>query len=172
MIGEDLWNGRAYLDVLDFSNPTEPRRISRYSEWVGGNSRVAVSDNYAFIAGECCLQVIDVSDPARMTRIGSAFLTESREQVLVEDIVGRQSEVLVTIRDRGLATFQMPPFIKSITRDGPNVKLDWEGFGPARLQRATRLANPDWLDLIGSENTNRVTLPMRAGPEFFRLVKP
>jgi len=42
-----------------------------------------------------------------------------------------------------------------------------------RLQRATQLANPNWQDLIGSENTNSVTLPIWSpGAEFFRLVKP
>ena len=43
---------------------------------------------------------------------------------------------------------------------------------PARLQRATRLSNPDWLDLPGYEGTNTAVLPIGAGPGFLRLVRP
>ena len=64
------------------------------------------------------------------------------------------------------------PFFKSISRNSREVGLSWEGFGPVRLQRATRLANPDWQEVLGLENTNRVTLPIGSGSEFFRLEKP
>lgn len=51
--------------------------------------------------------------------------------------------------------------------------LEWNE--PAKgmvLQRATHLTQPDWQDLPGSEKTNRVTLPVLGGHEFFRLVQP
>jgi hypothetical protein len=83
-----------------------------------------------------------------------------------------QNRIFVAAGTQGLAIFEMPPYLKSITKEGPNVKLEWEGFGSARLQRATRLTNPDWLDLPGYEGTNTATLPANNGWEFFRLVRP
>ena len=51
--------------------------------------------------------------------------------------------------------------------------LEWNEAGEGmKLQRATGLARPDWQDLLGSEKTNRVTLPVWGGNEFFRLIQP
>jgi hypothetical protein len=174
LIGEDLWNGQGYLDALDFSNPSEPRRVGRYSgdrnSW---NARLDVSGNYVFVAGEYGVEVIDVSDPARMSRVGGTYVDYGFPgRPIVEDFVVRQGVSFVSLGEYGLAVYQMPPFIKTIAKEGPNVKLEWEGFGWARLQRATRLANPVWLDLPGFEGTNTATLPSINGAEFFRLVRP
>jgi hypothetical protein len=75
----------------------------------------------------------------------------------------------------GLEVFtitELPAFTpQSITGN----MLNLQGNDPAkemRLQRATSLTNPDWQDLLGSENTHAVSLPMWDGPEFFRLMKP
>ncbi len=51
-------------------------------------------------------------------------------------------------------------------------KLSWEGFGAARLQRATWLPGPDWHDVPGSEATNDLTLPFEGTSPFYRLAKP
>jgi hypothetical protein len=64
------------------------------------------------------------------------------------------------------------PFIKSVSKEGPYLNMAWEGFGPVELQRATSITHPDRQDLIGSENTNFVSLPIWGGTEFFRLAKP
>jgi hypothetical protein len=66
----------------------------------------------------------------------------------------------------------MQPFIKSVAKQGQDLKLSWDGFGAARLQRATRLTDPDWQDVPGSEATNNITLPIEGASAFFRLAKP
>ena len=72
----------------------------------------------------------------------------------------------------GLLILEMQPFVKSIAKEGQDLKLSWEGFGLARLQRATRLTNPDWRDLPGLEAASNATLPIDGASAFFRLVTP
>ena len=79
---------------------------------------------------------------------------------------------VVVAGEDGLVIAELLPFFKSIRRSAQGMELSWEGFGPARLQRATRLTNPDWQDLAGFEAVNTATLPITTGPEFFRLIKP
>ena len=59
------WAG---LQVIDVSNPANPRRVGGYD--TGGHAwGVAVSGNYAYVADrEGGLQVIDVSNPAKPQR--------------------------------------------------------------------------------------------------------
>jgi hypothetical protein len=72
----------------------------------------------------------------------------------------------------GLIILELQPFIKSVVKQDQDLKLSWEGFGLARLQRATRLTNPDWHDVPGSEATNNIILPIEGASAFFRLAKP
>ncbi|MBM3882835.1 MAG: hypothetical protein FJ387_24450 [Verrucomicrobia bacterium] len=177
LLGEDRWTGLDYLDVLDSSDPAAPRRLGRCSVKALGSPRLAASGNYAYISGKDWddtrrhwIQVIDVSDPTGPHQIGEVCFVESENEYV--PITVSQGRIFASVSFRGLILFQMPPFIKSIAKEGPNVKLDWEGFGPARLQRATRLTNPDWLELPGFEGTNTAALPANGGAEFFRLVRP
>lgn len=87
-------------------------------------------------------------------------------------VVSPSGRHIYTLGELGLTVLEMPPYLKSITQEGQNVSLTWEGFGPVRLQRATSLTRPDWQDLLGSETTNSTTLPIWSGSEFFRLVRP
>jgi hypothetical protein len=63
-------DGGAGLQVIDVSDPANPRRVGGYDTpgYAGG---VAVSGHYAYVAdGDAGLQVIDVSDPANPRRVG------------------------------------------------------------------------------------------------------
>ncbi len=57
----------------------------------------------------------------------------------------------------------------SITPAGLTIQWNATAIG-AKLQRATSLTQPDWVEMFGSEKTNRVVLPIYSGNEFFRLV--
>jgi Fe-S cluster assembly ATPase SufC len=77
--------------------------------------------------------------------------------------------------EAGLLIFEITelPAITHAERTGNGLTVEWND--PAKgmtLQRTTSLTNPDWADLLGSEATNRVTLPIWSGNEFFRLRKP
>lgn len=65
---------------------------------------------------------------------------------------------------------ELPPLFKAISRSNGIIDIAWEGFGKARLQRSTSLSHPDWRELIGSENTHRVTLLLWDGSEYFQFV--
>ena len=66
--------------------------------------------------------------------------------------------------------------LPAITRQSiENGRLNLRWNDPAKgmkLQRATSLTNPNWQDLLGSETTNAVSLPIWGGTEFFRLMEP
>ncbi len=167
--GNYAWvlNGGQGCHVIDISNPANPRRMGSL-ENIGWANAMAVSEKYAYLASGRDLQVMDISDPANPQRLGgnSAFSGETL------GVTVSQGKVFVTDLADGLVVLEMQPLIKSIWREGPSLRLQWEGFGPARLQRTTSLTGPLWQDLIGSESTNSVTLPIWGGPEFFRLAKP
>lgn len=163
------WCRGTGLQIIDVSDSTNPRKVGMQS---GGfdPGGVATAGNYVYLLAvggtEGLLQVIDVADPANPRQLGSTALPTPH------DVAVSQNKIFVAAGDAGLAIYEMPAFIKSIAKEGPNIKLAWEGFGPARLQRATRLADPDWSDLPGFEGTNTATLPGSNGAEFFRLVRP
>ena len=57
-------------------------------------------------------------------------------------------------------------------QDG-HVVLTWaSGAAGLLLKRTTSLTNPNWQTVSGSDTTNRVTIPIGPGNEFFRLQEP
>lgn len=64
--------GSTGLDVLDISNPANPRRIGGL-DTPGTAFDIEVVDRYAYVAdGDAGLQVIDISNPAVPMRVGGA----------------------------------------------------------------------------------------------------
>ncbi len=161
--------------VIDISNPANPPLVGRYEVpggwWIDGG--MAADGNYVYVVLEVRglgddgrLEVIDVSNPASPQRVGGYNFEHASELA----VSGNQ--VHLANGGEGLLILEMQPFVKSIAKEGQDLKLSWEGFGPARLQRATRLPNPDWHELPGYEATNSATLPITDANAFFRLVKP
>ncbi|MBM3879684.1 MAG: hypothetical protein FJ387_08185 [Verrucomicrobia bacterium] len=75
-VAETRWTGSDYrgggLQVINMSNPANPVHVGSYytSEALWD---VAAGGNYAYVAnGNAGLQVIDVSDPAKLMRVGGA----------------------------------------------------------------------------------------------------
>jgi len=159
------------LWIIDVSNPANLRTVGFCD--AGGAFMgvevmgVSVSGNYAYVCGQGQgLQVIDVSNPTDPRRVGGDAGCATATAAV------RQGKNFVAGHEDGLLIYEALPFIKSVSKEGHYLNIAWEGFGPARLQRATSLVPPNWQELIGSENTNAVSLPIWGGPEFFRLVKP
>jgi hypothetical protein len=167
--GYEFWGGYYYdgLVVFDITNPADPRRVAGFdlisTSYTG---RILSLAHYVLVGVPGGFVVMDVTAPANPREVGRCSTTFNAEPMAVRgaQVFGRDNT--------GLVIFELLPFLNSITKHDPDVKLKWEGFGPAQLQRATRLTNPDWQDLPGFEGTNTATLPARDGAEFFRLVRP
>jgi hypothetical protein len=184
-IRENFFSGTG-LAAVDITDPANPQSLSDGEvpmESRAAVSGVALQGHYAWGLNQYWddtpgLVAYEVDDPAKPTHLGHAWAWEvfgdgtPSTGVELFRVTVSQNRIFVAAGTEGLAIFEMPPYLKSITKEGPNVKLKWEGFGPARLQRATRLTNPDWFDLPGYEGTNTATLPANNGGEFFRLVRP
>jgi hypothetical protein len=167
--GYSFWGGYYYdgLVVFDISNPADLRRVAGFDLIsTGYTGRILSLAHYVLVGFYGGFVVMDVTTPANPREVGRCSTTFNAEPMAVRgaQVFGRDNT--------GLVIFELLPFLNSITKEGPNVKLEWEGFGSARLQRATRLANPDWQDLPGFEGANTATLTARVGAEFFRLVRP
>jgi len=64
------------------------------------------------------------------------------------------------------------PAFTQATMAGGMLHLSWNDAATgAVLQRSSNLNNAVWVDVPGSEMTNRVTRLLGSGNEFFRLVK-
>jgi len=116
--------------------------------------------------------ILDVSNPDQPQRVGGYDTSGDAFGVAVLGNYAYMAD-----HDAGLLVFEIEitelPAITRAERSGNALVLEWNEPGKGmRLQRATRLTNPDWVEMLGSENTNRVTLPLWSGNEFFRLMKP
>ncbi len=163
------------LNVIDISDPANPLLVGQYEPPLRCFHTVSVvaAGNYVYLVlNECgpgagmLLRVLDISDPTHPHLAGERYFLEGGPAVVAGNLIcmagGRE----------GLWIFEMQPFIKSIVRQGQDLKLSWDGFGVARLQRATNLFNADWSDVPGAEATNVMMLPIEGPKAFFRLVKP
>jgi hypothetical protein len=68
--------------ILDVSNPALPRLVGELSLWMSGpdgDTRVKVSNGFAYVAGEGGLAVLNVQDPAQPRHVGS-FSTPYRAE--------------------------------------------------------------------------------------------
>ncbi len=162
------------LYVINISNSDSPVLVGSYAApegwWIWTQ---AACGNYVYLVLNIVgfeatgwLQVIDISDPAHPQKVGEYVYPE------VGGIAVAGNKICLANGTEGLLILEMQPFIKSIVKEGQNVKLSWEGYGLARLQRATDLINPDWRDVPGSEATNNITLPVEGSNAFFRLARP
>ena len=75
------------------------------------------------------------------------------------------------VDDVGLYSIS-PPQINSITTSGGNVLVSWNGAAGTRLQKATSLTNPVWIDVAGSSGANSAAVTAVGAEAYFRLVRP
>ena len=181
---KDDWQGM-YLQVIDISNPGNMRRIGSCDFVAGcpGATSVTVSGNYAYVAYGagggcmCCapfgVAVIDVSDPASPRRVGGCEIPFPHPAVDCGNLVVSGDQVYAALGCMvcPFVITELPAVTRQNIANG-EFTIQWnEPAKGMKLQRTTSLANPDWQDLLGSENTNAVFLRIWGGSEFFRLAK-
>jgi hypothetical protein len=166
------------LAVYNFSDPLNGA-CEGVLVWDAYVQAVLVSEGRAFLLDCYGVHVFDLKDlccgwrsPPQM---GAAEVPYATKLAVSGDrlyVVGADPDVW---KGGELIVFGMlaPPAITGIGRVEEGLRFQWntaaEGMA---LQRATSLTSPDWQTLPGSEFTNRVTVQMCSGSEFFRLVKP
>ena len=69
--------GDATVDVIDISNPATPVLVSTLSSGIAAGRRIAVSGKYAYLMSSTFLDVIDISNPLQLVRVGGFNLPGS-----------------------------------------------------------------------------------------------
>ncbi len=64
------------------------------------------------------------------------------------------------------------PRFTSITLTAGSIQLEWTTAPGVAVYQAPSLSAADWEIVAGSQNTNRITIPVTNASGFFRLVKP
>ena len=170
---------RSRLQIIDFSDIANPRELGAY-EGSGWAITVTTGGDYAFVGWgfsngsfgglgrtEGTLDIIDMADPAQPRRVGGSSAILS-----VSDLKLMGNQLFAAAADEGLVVLELPPILRSMSHSGGQLHLSWEGFGPVRVEQATRLTDPDWQDLGAPQTVNEYTLPASPDPRFFRLVRP
>jgi hypothetical protein len=115
-------DGAAGLQVIDISNPTNPRLVGR-QDTTEEAWRVAVAGDYAYVGMWCdyplgALEVIDISDPAHLRRVGGNSAVDAWDVTVAADkVFVSTSAVSLEI----LNLYQPPPRLESL-------RLGLEGF--------------------------------------------
>lgn len=72
-----------------------------------------------------------------------------------------------------LSPYREPELQIAPSVQNASVLVSWPDSAKGmRLQRTSRLSNPDWQFIPGSESANQITLPIEGDNAFFRLVEP
>lgn len=75
------------------------------------------------------------------------------------------------VDDFGL--YSLPPLqITSIVASGGNVTVSWNGAAGTKLQKATSLSSPVWVDVPGSNGASSTTQAVAGGQAYYRLARP
>ncbi len=171
--GSQLYLAEALGDlrILDLTDPRSLLVLGSYRGWGEGLREVVVSSSRAYLArGGSGLQVLDASDPAKpVWLLGTPWGQEA------EDVAVVGNRVLVAGGEQGLKVYELQqrlyPPLKPVLSAGGWMTLTWPVTEGVRLQMATNLTNPKWIDLPESETTNSLQLATPPGNAFFRLVK-
>lgn len=155
--------------MVDVRNPKKPVLLGEFSTPCQLTS-ITIAEGFAYLAPHHRIEVFDISDPLHVALVGRSrevMQATGQARLSGDHLFVRDSDELKTYRIE-----QLPAITRhSIT----SRRLDLQWNDPAKgmkLQRTTSLANPDWQSLLGSENTNSVSLPIWGESEFFRLIKP
>jgi hypothetical protein len=143
-------------------------RAGFVQDFRGYANDVQIVDHLAFVSDwERAVVVVDIS--AEPPSVVGRFATQGRVHTL--QVVGDYA--FVAAGEQGLLILEITelPAITRTERTAEGLLLQWNDAAKGMtLQRATDLTNPDWQDLVGSQNTNLFTRPFWGGSEFFRLI--
>ncbi|MBK9137272.1 MAG: hypothetical protein IPM17_00625 [Verrucomicrobia bacterium] len=138
------------LEIIDFSYPGDPQFLGRYVTFATVNG-VAISGNYAYLATDAGILVIDVTDPRDPRRAGGNHQFPA-QAVAVKD------DKLYAVGQRGLFILQVaagpgparPQFAAPIqvTRNGARLTLSGPTGQTAYIQRTSNLSQwEDWVSV-------------------------
>ena len=75
------------------------------------------------------------------------------------------------VDDVGL--YSLPPLkINSIVPSGGSVLISWNGAAGTKLQKASSMTNPNWVDVPGSNGASSALQPAAVGEAYYRLARP
>jgi hypothetical protein len=164
-VGDD----RVGLLAFDVSDPANPRLLDRLARAPEGNGygygSVSFPEGYACVVDPSGLRVLDLWDPDRPRLIADQSSVPPGSTVTLE-------RGYLYLHSEGLQVAELPPHFRSITHVGGETRLEWEGWGGARLEGTASLTAPDWHDLGIPESANSATLPLATPHAFFRLRRP
>jgi len=162
-----VWSGSSLL-LFDLSDPVNPRLISRIMYSINDQGgQASVFGDYVVILNGSGLEILDIKDPAHPRRVaGNSAINPwgSLGGLLDGTLVLREG-------DNEVFTIPVPPFFRSMLPAEDGLQLEWEGWGRARLQRASRPDATSWQEVPGSESVSRLDLLPGEPTEFFRLVE-
>lgn len=155
----------AGLLVFNVTDPARPQLTSRIALTPGSARSAVIFNDYVFVVNESGLVLLDLKDPSQPRRIAGNSAIDPWYSPF------RFSEGTLFVHDNGngVVTFSVPPFFRSISQSDGQVQLEWESWGHARLQRATRTDSTEWQDVPGAESLRSLVLPSDAADAFFRL---
>jgi hypothetical protein len=157
------------IQIIDVQDPANPMIINRQ---IGESyvNQISVFGPYAYVSDFLAgLRVIDIRDPSRLRTVGRERVDGYASGVAaVGDYVYLSGGGYAV---RVLRVDELPAFTElRITSEGW-LRIAWNDAARGlRLQRSSQIPHAGWRDLIGSEHTNSVLLPLWTGAEFFRLV--
>lgn len=184
----EVKEGRAYVVtssgffILDVRDPAHPVRVSdvlpRNHKGAALSFLIRPTDRYASLT-VMVLQAwnewtsagtafYDMSNPSDWLALGDLAFPDTLADLQLID--GRA--YAATTYGLWIYDISVLPYFKSTARSGGKLVLSWNREAGLRLQRATSLNSPDWTDVPKPEGQSRMELPVGAGAEFFRLVKP
>jgi hypothetical protein len=166
------------LAVYNASDPTNPAFISEPAAY--GNS-VALSGNYAYVAGNGpfdagSLQVVNTSDPSNATVVSSAPAGISDSYQFTRRLTVSQGYAYIATEQGlsivALGTPSPPPL--SITPTQSSLVLSWPTPTLAfAVQRNSDLSTSNWLTLTDAPavvaSRNQVIIPKPQATTFYRL---
>lgn len=159
--------GGRNLQIVDVSNPLDPRFLGKYSTG-DGFTTVALAGEYVVLSvlEEGLIEVVDVDDPAQPRRIcgNSSMAFPYRIRI-------SQGRIFLPGQEDDLYVLDLLPLFKSVERANGQLCLRWKPWNGAILQRSIRLPADAWLDVPGSNLTGEMRFPVQSAPEFFRLKK-
>ncbi len=157
------------LRILDVTDPGSIDLLGSYRGWGNAPHQLIVSSSRALLArGESGLQLVGVSDPTKPT-----WITGTPWGQVAEDVALVGNKVLVAGGPQGLRVYELQnhlyPPLRLERTPGGLASLSWPSTDGIRLQKATNLLNPTWIDLPESETTSTLQFSTTEAASFFRL---
>lgn len=157
------------IQVFDITVAQSPRLVGSFAEGFATRSLMILGD-YALVQTGTQTRLYDVSDPENPTYLGSN--SSLHYPALAPNPQPSDGIVYLHSIEDGLVAFRLNPAFRSWTRTGAGLHLSWPRLSGTRLQKNANFGNFGWEDVVGSIETNDMTVAIDGGRAFYRLVLP